>query len=98
MTAGGQKSTKEQGGISPTEVRDHLDSVLASEDFRASARLSGFLQYIVEQSLAGRAKEIKAYTIAVEVFERDASFASPKSAIFTRPFRSNSTFSGLMSR
>jgi hypothetical protein len=33
-----------------------------------------FLSYVVEEVLAGRADRIKAYSIAIEVFGRDASF------------------------
>jgi len=41
------------------EVRFHLESILASSAFCRSRRLSSFLQYIVEQTLAGRAGELK---------------------------------------
>ncbi len=51
-----------------------LERVLASRGFRGSARKRRFLQFIVRETLAGRADRIKAYTIAVDVFDRDASF------------------------
>ncbi|QCO16589.1 hypothetical protein D3869_14830 (plasmid) [Azospirillum brasilense] len=51
-----------------------LARVLASRSLRGSARGRRFLQFIVQETLAGRAKRIKAYTIAMDVFDRDASF------------------------
>ena len=40
-----------------------------------------FLQFIVEQTLAGHGQALKEYTIAVEVFERDESFDPTTSAL-----------------
>lgn len=51
-----------------------LARVLASRSLRGSARGRRFLQFIVQEALAGRANRIKAYTIAMDVFDRDASF------------------------
>jgi len=48
--------------------------MLASPLFDASERNRGFLTYVVEAALAGRTDRIKAYTIATEVFGRDARF------------------------
>jgi adenylate cyclase len=58
----------------PDVVRDGLERVLASAEFVASDRLKGFLRFVVEESLAGRADRLKAYTIALEVLGRDATF------------------------
>ncbi|MBY8916860.1 hypothetical protein KVG22_09690 [Nitratireductor sp. R6] len=51
-----------------------MDALLQSPDFRASDRNRRFLRFVVEETLAGRADRIKAFTIAVDVFGRDASF------------------------
>lgn len=51
-----------------------LARVLASRSLRGSARGRRFLQFVVQEALAGRANRIKAYTIAMDVFDRDASF------------------------
>ncbi|CAO3420843.1 tetratricopeptide repeat protein [Azospirillum argentinense] len=51
-----------------------LARVLVSRSLRGSARGRRFLQFIVQEALAGRANRIKAYTIAMDVFDRDASF------------------------
>ena len=48
--------------------------VLASPNFDASERNRNFLTYVVEQTLAGRAERIKAYSIATAVFGRDERF------------------------
>jgi hypothetical protein len=43
-------------------------------DFEATDRERRFLGYVVEETLAGRGSRIKAYSIAVEVFGRNAAF------------------------
>lgn len=59
---------------SPGEVRAELDRLIASPEFNIPGRAKKFLRYIVEETLAGRAARIKAYTVGTEVFERDAGF------------------------
>jgi adenylate cyclase len=59
---------------SSAAVRAQLDRIIASSEFAAPERLRRFLRYIVEETLAGRADRIKAYTIGVEVFGRDEGF------------------------
>lgn len=51
---------------------------MASPQFDATDRDRRFLSYVVDETLRGRGDRIKAYTIATEVFGRDASF-DPKS-------------------
>lgn len=55
-------------------VRAQLDRILASDHFDASDRNRRFLRYVVEECLEGRAQQIKAYCIAVSVFNREPSF------------------------
>ncbi|MBX9907713.1 MAG: hypothetical protein K2Z25_03280 [Beijerinckiaceae bacterium] len=55
-------------------IRAALDRVLASDAFRSAPQLAAFLGFIVERSLAGRAAELKGYTIAVEAFGRSPDF------------------------
>ncbi|MGU3495303.1 hypothetical protein ACLBXM_14765 [Xanthobacteraceae bacterium A53D] len=55
-------------------ARAALARVLASEEFVSSPRLADFLRFVVEATLAGRAEEIKGYTIAVEALGRPTSF------------------------
>jgi adenylate cyclase len=56
------------------DVRDALSRILASPDFDASERNRRFLAYIVEEALAGRGGRVKAYGIALAVFNRDETF------------------------
>lgn len=56
------------------DYRAQLHRILNSADFEATDREHRFLSHVVEETLSGRGGRIKAYTIAVEVFGRDASF------------------------
>ena len=56
------------------ECSSQLARILQSADFEATARGHKFLSYVVDEELSGRGDRIKAYSIAVEVFGRDASF------------------------
>ena len=60
--------------LKPEAIREALERVLASADFHASARNRKVLRYVVEETLAGRADRIKAYSIATRVFGRDLHF------------------------
>jgi len=60
--------------LSEAAVRQQLRKILASPEFQASAMLRDFLAFIVEQTLAGHAQEIKGYTVATQVLGRKADF------------------------
>jgi len=55
-------------------VRGELRRVLKSANFEASGRNKRFLEYVVEEALAGRSDHLKAYTIATLVFGRPDDF------------------------
>ncbi len=57
-------------------VRAQLDRILKSSIFQQSRRRQRFLEYLVNETLAGRGDRIKGYNVAVEVFERPATFDS----------------------
>jgi len=59
---------------SAADVRAALERVLSSRCFEQAARSSGFLRYVVEQTLAGQGDRLKGYTVAVEVFGRPPDF------------------------
>ena len=59
--------------MNAASVREALERILASPGFDASARNRRFLEYIVEETLAGRADRLKGLTIAIDVFGRDAT-------------------------
>ncbi|MEM7251758.1 MAG: AAA family ATPase [Pseudomonadota bacterium] len=64
-----------------TDVEAALAHVLASPSFAKSPRMTGFLRYVVDQTMAGRQEYLKEYTIALEVFGRDATFDPQTSPI-----------------
>ena len=55
-------------------VRAELDRILASELFTRSERLSAFLKFIVDQTLAGQGDSLKEQVIAVELYGKGADF------------------------
>jgi adenylate cyclase len=79
MLRRGEPDRPGDGGITRIEpsshmVRTQLERVLASGEFVASKRLRTFLQFVVEEALAGRADRLKAYTIAIAALGRDPAF------------------------
>lgn len=56
------------------QILGWLKHVLAHALFAQSARQQALLQFVVDESLAGRAHLLKGYTLGVEVFERGADF------------------------
>ncbi len=59
----------------PAEAaRAQLQRILSAPEFVASERMTGFLSFVVNETLDGRADRIKQYTIATKVFERDSDF------------------------
>jgi hypothetical protein len=63
-----------ENGPTREQILDALQRILGNSDFIASDRNRRFLQYVVEKALAGHSDRLKGYTIAVEVFGRDATF------------------------
>ena len=59
---------------SADDVRRQLDRLLASTVFANAGRMSRFLKFVVEQTLAGEGERLKEYVIGVEVFDRDANY------------------------
>jgi hypothetical protein len=55
-------------------VRSQLDKVLASELFSRSERLSGFLRFVVEETLNGRGETLKEPVLAHELYGKEADF------------------------
>jgi TolB-like protein len=60
--------------VSSQQVRLQLAKICAAEEFQRSKRSRRFLSYIVEETLAGRAGWIKAYSVAISVLDRDDTF------------------------
>ena len=55
-------------------ARDQLEKILASSVFASSPRMRRFLEFVVEETLEGRASQIKEYAIAIEVFGKRPDF------------------------
>jgi TolB-like protein len=56
------------------EAISQLERVLASDLFASTSRLSRFLRFAAERSLAGESERLKEYVIGVEVFDRDEGY------------------------
>jgi TolB-like protein/Tfp pilus assembly protein PilF len=63
-----------QAELSPAAVRAEMEKILAAAGLRDSHLLQRFLRYVVGHTLAGEHGQLKEYSVAVDVFERDASF------------------------
>ena len=55
-------------------IRHQLDRILNSGPFHQSQRRQRFLEYLVNETLAGRSDRLKGYNIALEVFDRPETF------------------------
>lgn len=60
--------------VTPQELTAHLARIEASSGFSRAGRLVRFLRFIVQETLAGRGRQIKEYSIAIEVFGRPSSY------------------------
>lgn len=64
-----------------TALRQHLQEIIRSKQFKGSHRSGQFLQYIVEEAIAGRFSSLKERVIGVEVFGRSPSYDTGEDAI-----------------
>jgi TolB-like protein len=55
-------------------IREQLVRILNSGPFHQSQRRQRFLEYLVNETLAGRGERLKGYNVALEVFDRPESF------------------------
>jgi len=56
------------------DVREQLERILGSAEFKATDKQRKFLSFIVDETLEDRASRLKGYTIAVDVYERTENF------------------------
>jgi hypothetical protein len=61
--------------------RAELETVLSSPEFLRAPRLAHLLSYLCEKLFAGEANQIKEYSVALEVFNRGASFDQDSDSI-----------------
>jgi len=57
-------------------IREQLVRILKSGPFHQSPRRQRFLEYIINETLAGRGERLKGYNLALEVFDRPNTFDS----------------------
>ena len=60
--------------ITPEAIRVQLEQILQNSEFRGSDKQRKFLSFVVDETLAGRALQLKGYTIAVAVYGRKEGF------------------------
>ena len=58
----------------PAEILQQVSRITRSRWFASSKRLPNFLNYVVGQTLEDKGKNIKQYSIAVDVYDRPSSF------------------------
>jgi hypothetical protein len=59
-----------------TEITAALERVLSSRCFARARRAQGFLRFVTEETLAGRAHTITGYGVAIAVFRKPGGFDS----------------------
>ena len=70
----GREEPPRKSGPLEHELREALQRVLACRGLAECAQLRKFLAFIVEESLRGRACELKEYRVGVEVFRKSPTF------------------------
>jgi hypothetical protein len=60
--------------ISAAAIREELDRVLLSPEFRTSKRSQDFLRYVVEHAVDGQTDALKERTIGIDVFGRSTNY------------------------
>lgn len=55
-------------------IMRQMKQILKSTDFRATKLQRAFLEFVVTKTIAGESDEIKGYTVATEVFDRNEDF------------------------
>ena len=66
--AGKLGATSAQPTLSSQAIRSQLDRILGHEIFSRSERLSRFLKYVIDETLAGRGAELKEPVLAAELY------------------------------
>ena len=62
-------------------VREMLERVLRSDTFGRSERARNLLRYLIDREQAGEAERLKGFTIAMDVFGKDAEFDPSTDAV-----------------
>ncbi len=84
ITAAPIVSGHQSGSFSDTEkaaILAELRTILESQPFRNSSRSKQFLSYVVQHKLDGREELLKERTIGMEIFQRQAGYATGDDAV-----------------
>ena len=73
------KIAETKGGLA--SLQQHVKEVIEGDVFKGSHRSGQFLQYIVDQAIAGRFDSLKERVIGMELFGRSASYDTGDDAI-----------------
>ena len=78
--------------IDAEEVTAALTAILTTDKFAASPQMSAFLKYVVEQTMIGNTRRIKAFTVGIEALGKPASFdpqTDPSVRVLAKRLRSS---------
>jgi len=67
--------------ITPEQILEQMNRILASRHLRQARSLEKFLSYVIEKKLAGDEDELKEYTIGLEVFARGTDYDPRRDAV-----------------
>ena len=87
-----QDSEQAVSPLSAEEVTLALNGILTTDKFAASPQMSAFLKYVVEQTLLGNTRRIKAFTVGIEALGKPASFdpqTDPSVRVLAKRLRSS---------
>lgn len=69
------------GPVLQSQIRDQLDSILASDEFCPSRRASELLQHLVSRALSGDTSSLKERLLGVEIFHRRSDYDTSTDSI-----------------
>ena len=55
-------------------IRNQISRIIQSPRFKSSDKQKRFLRFVVEEALGGRISQIKAYTVAIAIYDRPSTF------------------------
>ena len=69
-----QRKTDKRSGLPHVVIQEQLQRILTHPEFQATEKIRDFLQFVVEETLAGRAGQLKGFTIANAIYSRGPDF------------------------
>lgn len=78
--------------IEDVEINSALNAILTTDKFSASPQMSAFLKYVVEQTLLGNTRRIKAFTVGIEALGKSPNFdpqTDPSVRVLAKRLRSS---------